>query len=148
MITKRELIEGYYKAQESGHGQWWQRWSTMTDMHGSVYLKLKIGDPYEHYPPLDGLIEHHSDIKGLRRWEWYAIRWQYDDHMELYRFSPGSEVECLNFISDLSTKLVRAQCVFRTLFLEAGGFRRNATELHYAEREADNIRRSSMFIPR
>jgi hypothetical protein len=142
-MTKRELIEGYYAAQADGSGQWYQRWSTMTDMHGSVYLKIGIGDPFEHYEQLDGLVEHHSEIRGLRRWEWYAIRHEGDEGMDLYRFSPGVEqvAEHINAFENISLSLTRCFVIFRSLFKDAGGFTLRDSEAKSAARAADEVSR-------
>jgi hypothetical protein len=140
-MTKRDLIEGYYAAQAENAGQWYQRWSTMVDMHGSVYLKIGIGDPYEHYAPLDGLIECASDIEGLRRWEWYAIRHEGEEFMQLYRFCPGDDqqAEHLNAVNDLNLPLTRCFCIFRSLFKDAGGFVLRDTESRDADRAASDL---------
>ena len=142
-MTKRDLIEGYYKAQESGSGQWYQRWSTMVDANGLAYIRGELGDPYERYEPLDGLLEHVGELRQLRRWEWYAIRHDGDEWMQLYRFTPGDNqnAEHLNAVPELKLSLTRCCCVFRSLFQTSGGFNLRDSEALAAERAADEVSR-------
>jgi hypothetical protein len=146
-MTKRDLIEGYYKSQESGSAQWYQRWSTRIDLSGRAYMRIGNGDPehkgdeHRHYPPLDGLIEHDSNLEVLRRWEWFAIRNEGEDTMQLYRFTAGDNQQSdhLNAVNDLSLPLTRCFCIFRSLFKDAGGFNLRDSEALAAERAASDL---------
>lgn len=130
--TREQLVNDFYAASEDiRESQYRQRWSTMADSEGLVKLSLRIGDSYDRFQALDGLLPSH-DIYRLSRIDWYAVRYIGDHDMTLYRFSAGSDV--VTFETD--QKIYR---VFNRLFALDGGYRLRDCEAHAAEREAADI---------